>query len=268
MLVIGTAILTVLIGVAVGILSAMFGIGGGVVMVPIIRIIFERAAVVSSATSLFAIVPTSIMGIIARKNDKSINYRVGLTLGIAGSITAPLGATMATRLPGEIAMVITACLIIYTAYKQFKKAAAMKAVELGEKPAASAKPKRKPLEGKAALACGCAIGGLAGIASGFLGIGGGFIIVPLMVAYLGLDMKQATGTSLVAIGILAIPGVISHALYGNIDYLLGLLFILGSIPGAKIGAVFVQRFSNRRLTFLFGIVLVMAGVLLAVRELV
>lgn len=256
-----------LVGVCVGVLSAMFGIGGGVVMVPVIRIFFDRAASVASASSLFAILPTSLMGMYARRNDKSLYYGYGLILGLGGALCSPVGAYMATHLPGWLAMTTTACLICFTSYKQFKKLGYFGSKSSGK----IAEVHRDPLPIKDQLSLEHAkyclpIGAVAGVLSGFIGVGGGFIIVPLLCRFLGLSIKEGTGTSLVAVCLLAIPGVLSHAYYGNIDYLLGLMFVIGSLPGAQLGARLVRTYSNKRLTLLFAFVLLGAGLLLLVKE--
>ena len=99
--------------------------------------------------------------------------------------------------------------------------------------AASAKavPDQPVLSRKQYLQGAC-IGLIAGLASGYVGVGGGFIMVPLMLAVLGIPMSLASGTSLIAIMILAIPGVIEQGLLGNIEYLAGIAIVVGSIPGA------------------------------------
>ena len=94
------------------------------------------------------------------------------------------------------------------------------------------------------------------------------MIVPLLQWAFGYSMKEASGTSLVAVGILAIPSFITHAVLGNVLWVVGLLLIVGSICGTKIGAFLLQHVNNRRLTALFGVLLVVSGVILAVQEIV
>ena len=89
------------------------------------------------------------------------------------------------------------------------------------------------------LAVGAGIGLIAGVASGYVGVGGGFIMVPLMLSLVGIAMKQASGTSLIAVAILAIPGVVEQVLLGNVQYLAGIAVAIGSIPGAVVGAFLI-----------------------------
>lgn len=272
-----TGIVIALCGVGVGILSAMFGIGGGMVMVPLIHIVFGQPAAISSGTSLFAILPTSIAGMVARLHDGTIRFRIGLVVGIAGACLSPLGALAASNLPGMYAMILTGVFILFTAYKMFKRVyksrpAAVAAAQAAAASGVSASAPKKTLlseDGSPRFYVGCVIlGCVVGFLSGWLGLGGGFLIVPILQGVFGLTMKQSSGTSLVSVGILAVPSFITHALLGNVDWLLGLLLIVGSIIGAKLGAKILSHVNDRLLTGLFGVVLILSGVIMVVREIV
>ena len=110
------------------------------------------------------------------------------------------------------------------------------------------------------------IGVVAGFMSGYVGVGGGFIMVPLFVSMLGIPMRLASGTSLTAVCILAIPGVIEQAVLGNIDYMVGVAMMVGSIPGAIVGANLVKRVPERALRFAFALFLLLMAVLLVANE--
>ena len=113
---------------------------------------------------------------------------------------------------------------------------------------------------------GAAIGLVAGLASGYVGVGGGFIMVPLMLSIIGIPMRKASGTSLIAVMILAIPGVIEQGIIGNINYLAGIAIVIGTIPGAVIGARLVTKVPERTLRLLFGCFLIVAAVMLVLNE--
>ena len=284
-----TGVVVALCGVGVGILSAMFGIGGGIVMVPLIHMAFGQPAAVASGTSLFAILPTSISGMVARLHDGTIRFPVGIAVGLAGACLSPLGAVAASNLPGVYAMVLTAFFILFTAYNLFKRvwrtrpsakaaegtgatgaaAGATGAAAGASQPAAAATLRRAPLQdatGVRLYGAAAVLGAVVGLLSGYLGLGGGFLIVPLLQFAFGFTMKQATGTSLVAVAIFAVPSFIAHAILGNVMWALGLLLIVGSVFGAKIGAAVIKRVNDRLLTALFAVLLVVAGVVLAANE--
>ena len=264
-----TCVVIAACGVGVGILSAMFGIGGGIVMVPLIHIAFGQPAAVASGTSLFAILPTSLAGMAARLHDGTIRFRIGLTIGVVGAVFSPLGAVASANLPGVYAMVLTGAFILYTAYNMFRRwwrsrpQAADTGAAKAERPALVSEERG----GVRFWASSAGLGAVVGFLSGYLGLGGGFIIVPVLQAAYGLTMKQSTGTSLVAVGILAVPSFVTHALLGDVAWVIGLLLIVGSVAGTRLGAKILAHVNDRALTGLFGVVLVAAGLIMVFREL-
>lgn len=261
-----------LAGVFVGVMSGLLGVGGGTIMVPIFRLAFGMSPLASTATSLFAIIPTSISGVVAHARAKTCVPKLGLALGVGGAVMSPMGVWLASVSPGWLVICVAAIVIGFSAFKMFKKAVKCAPTPRagragGNVQAASAKavPDQPVLSRKQYLQGAC-IGLIAGLASGYVGVGGGFIMVPLMLAVLGIPMSLASGTSLIAIMILAIPGVIEQGLLGNIDYLAGIAIVVGSIPGALVGARLVRMVPERQLRFIFGGFLLVAAVMLMLNE--
>ena len=273
-----------LVGVLIGIASGLLGIGGGTVMVPIFRLAFGMSATMSTATSLFAIIPTSISGAISHVKGKTCIPALGIAAGFGGACLSPVGVWLAQLSPDWLVMLAAAIIIGYSAINMFKKA--FKVSRAGQPAAgtdAAASPSTQSsgaaLGGQAAAASsddsslsrkqllqGAAIGLVAGLASGYVGVGGGFIMVPLMLSIIGIPMRKASGTSLIAVMILAIPGVIEQGIIGNINYLAGIAIVIGTIPGAVIGARLVTKVPERTLRLLFGCFLIVAAVMLVLNE--
>lgn len=261
-----------LAGVFVGVMSGLLGVGGGTIMVPIFRLAFGMSPLASTATSLFAIIPTSISGVVAHARAKTCVPKLGLALGVGGAVMSPMGVWLASVSPGWLVICVAAIVIGFSAFKMFKKAVKCAPTPRagragGNVQAASAKavPDQPVLSRKQYLQGAC-IGLIAGLASGYVGVGGGFIMVPLMLAVLGIPMSLASGTSLIAIMILSIPGVIEQGLLGNIEYLAGIAIVVGSIPGALVGARLVRMVPERQLRFIFGGFLLVAAVMLMLNE--
>ena len=105
----------VLVGIGIGILSGMLGIGGGTVMVPIFRLAFDMSAIMSTATSLFTIIPTSISGAVSHIRAKTCIVSLGVAAGIGGACTSPLGVWLATISPAGLIMAAAALIIGYSA---------------------------------------------------------------------------------------------------------------------------------------------------------
>lgn len=300
-----------LVGVLIGIASGLLGIGGGTVMVPIFRLAFGMSATMSTATSLFAIIPTSISGAISHVKGKTCIPALGIAAGLGGACLSPVGVWLAQLSPDWLVMLAAALIIGYSAINMFKKAfkvpragqpaegadaaAAAGAPSCGSKPSSRAEARVVELSPQsdapaaASLASsgepaasastvddsslsrkqllqGAAIGLVAGLASGYVGVGGGFIMVPLMLSIIGIPMRKASGTSLIAVMILAIPGVIEQGIIGNINYLAGIAIVIGTIPGAVIGARLVTKVPERTLRLLFGCFLIVAAVMLVLNE--
>lgn len=292
-------VLPALVGVVIGIMSGLLGIGGGTVMVPIFRLAFGMSPVMSTATSLFAIIPTSISGAASHIRHKTCIVPLGVAAGLGGALTSPLGVWLAQISPAWLIMVAAALIIGWSAVKMLGKAFKLRSQKRAQQasaqsaaavdeaaleragdaavnddalddPVASAQtqaadPAPRKLTRKQLL-IGVAIGLGAGVASGYVGVGGGFIMVPLMLSLIGIEMRQASGTSLIAVMILAIPGVVEQALLGNINYTAGIAIVVGSIPGAVIGARLVRVVPELALRFVFGGFLIVAAVILVLNE--
>lgn len=293
-------VIPALVGIGIGILSGMLGIGGGTVLVPIFRLAFGMSPIMSTATSLFTIIPTSVSGAVSHVRHKTCVPSLGLAAGLGGACTSPIGVWLATISPAWMVMLAAALIIGYSAVNMLRKAWKMKPshatvraqaageapveaaveqagdaaanddaapeVSAAESPIAADTGKSFPKLTRKQLAIGAAIGLGAGLASGYVGVGGGFIMVPLMLSLVGISMKQASGTSLIAVMLLAIPGTIEQGLLGNIDYMAGIAVAVGSIPGAVVGARLVRLVPERTLRFIFGGFLIVAAVVLVLNE--
>lgn len=277
-----TFALAAVFGVLVGVLSGLLGIGGGTIMVPVFRLGFGLSAIEATATSLFTIIPTSLAGCVTHVKNRTCIVSLGLAAGLGGAVTSPLGVWLASISPSWAIMLAAALIIGYSAVSMLKKAAKMKPAKdvagacahEGKRAASVAVSEAALRNGKAEetklsrkqLAVGALIGLGAGVASGYVGVGGGFIMVPLFVSVIGIAMKKASGTSLIAVTILAIPGAIEQALLGNVHFAIGIAMAVGSIPGAILGAQLVRFVPERTLRFLFGGFLIVVAVILAVNE--
>jgi uncharacterized protein len=109
-----------------------------------------------------------------------------------------------------------------------------------------------------------AIGTAAGVFSGLFGVGGGTVIVPLLVLWLGFGEREATGTSLAAIAIVAAGGAAVHGAYGNLRVPEGLLVGIPALAGVVGGTALQQRVRPERISLLFAALLVVVAVLLLV----
>lgn len=280
--------LTFGIGFVSGALSGAFGIGGGIITTPAIRLILGAPALVAVGTPLPVIIPSSLTGAYNYWRRGVADTRTALVCGLAGSLFAVAGAFATRFVGGAVVLVLTAAFVLYNAGSMivavlrapkersagaeeadaFEPAAAEPAAEpcAAEEPAVPRLPQGAAAE-KPALARLFVVGALTGLYSGFLGLGGGVILVPLLNRWLGFEIKRAIGTSLFAISILAIPGTITHALLGNIDWGIAALLVVGVIPGAWLGARVTLRARDRAVRIGFAVMLLLVGVWLGLSEL-
>lgn len=277
-------LVSLVVGLAVGVLAGLLGIGGGMLLVPAFKLGYAMDSLMCTATSLFAIIPTSVSGAISHIRNKTCLPKLGVAAGLGGACLSPLGVWLATLSPDWAVMGAAALIIAYSSVTMFRKALKAPKVPRGAGAgAADAAAKEAAAEDRAAAierahaeaptigwreaAIGAAIGLFAGLASGYVGVGGGFIMVPLMMSILHVPMKLTSGTSLIAVMILAVPGTVTQALLGNINWIAGIAVACGSIPGATLGAKLIPKVPERQLRFLFAGFLVVAAVLLVVNQL-
>lgn len=283
-LVIGVSIL---VGLAVGILSGLLGVGGGTMLVPVFKLVYGMQAIAATATSLFTIIPTSLTGAISHIRNRTCIPLLGIAAGIGGACTSPAGVWLASLSPEWAIMVAAALVIGYSAITMFRKAA-----KLRRKKAAKASEKAKGADAKAGagdsgfegrietlddfkkriparrqIIVGVLVGLFAGVISGYVGVGGGFIMIPMFMQLLGTPMKLTSGTSLIAVMAIAVPGTVAQAMLGNVDWLAGIFIACGTIPGAAIGAKLMPRVSELALRFGFSIFLLVAAALLVLNQL-
>lgn len=262
------------VGVAVGILSGLLGIGGGTVLVPVFKLLYGMPAIAATATSLFTIIPTSLSGVVTHLRNKTCIPALGVAAGIGGAIMSPLGVWLASVSPDWAIMTAAALVIAYSATTMFRKA-----LKLRKKQKAQESEERMAAQGedafeKAALPparrlalVGFCVGLVAGVVSGYVGVGGGFLMIPLFMQLLKTPMKLTSGTSLIAVMILAIPGTIAQAVLGNVDWVAGIMVAIGTIPGAAIGSKLIVRVPELVLRFVFSAFLLVAAALLVLNQL-
>lgn len=300
------------IGLVSGVLSGAFGIGGGIITTPAIKLILGAPALVAVGTPLPVIFPSALTGAISYARNGITDIRAGIICGLAGSATAVLGAWATRLVGGNVVLIATAALILYTAADMVLQVIrppriALKAGEEADAfavlkgpnepdaeqglrvpdpdedvhhdraPAAEGNPaprseRAKPVsegvpDSPSPTTRLILIGALTGLYSGFLGLGGGFVLIPMLTRWLAYDIKRAIATSLLAITILAVPGTITHALLGHVDWRIAAVLAVGVVPGAILGARLTLGAAERSVRIGFAILLIVVGAWLAVSTL-
>ncbi len=244
--------LTIVSGLATGALSAAFGVGGAVISTPAIRAL-GASATVAIGTTLPSIIPGAVAGTARYAREGLIDWRVvawAVPFGAAGSV---VGSVASHGVPGDghLLMLLTAGLLAFTA------------VRMTRPPLVDHADGHTPLAAVIAL-----IGAAAGFLSGLLGVGGGIVMVPGFAELARVPLRKTIATSLVCVGCLAIPGTITHALLGHIDWRFAALLTVAVIPGARLGAAATMRANDKRLRLAVASFLGVIAVIYALGELI
>ncbi|MDN4072109.1 MULTISPECIES: sulfite exporter TauE/SafE family protein [Fictibacillus] len=238
-------LLYVLLGLAVGIISGFFGLGGGFILTPVL-ILFGYEPVTAIATSLMYSIGTSVSGVFAHLRMKNIYWKTAITLGLSGVLATQAAHPVVMWLSENHwdKIVIPALYIILMGYFAVQLLRKKK----GTKPAAA------PAESAFSIPKALLIGFTGGFLSATLGVGGGFVMVPLMISVLKLQPRKAVGTSLVSVFAIVAAGFLTYAQSVTLNYHMGLLLIIGALIGAQLGARLTALYQNHQMeTYLGGI---------------
>ena len=238
----------VLAGALAGFTGGLFGVGGGVVLIPLLTGRFHLGQHRAHGTSLAVIGATALASLAVYGGGAHVAWRVALIVGLASAIAAPLGARLATRLSPRRLRLAFALFLALVAIRL-----------LWHVPeAGAARPGAVP-EWAVDLATGAAMGLLAG----FMGVGGGILAVPAFTLLLGLPQVTAQGTSLAVILVTAPAGAIEHHRQRNVAWTLAPWLALGAALGAPPAATLAVRLPHVLLARLFAAFLVVTAARIA-----
>lgn len=229
----------ILVGAIAGVMSGMFGIGGGAIIVPALMIFLDFSQVAANGTSLAALLlPVGIFACISyyRAGKLKIGPALAVAAGLAGG--AWFGAAAAISLPADVLRQGYGIFLIYMAWRYIAPRKWLKEWRGQAAPKIESEAQLDPNSRRVLVTSGI-IGLVAGLFSGLFGIGGGVVIVPALMIFIGFDLKLATGTSLGALLLpVGLPGVMRYAQDSYVDLSaavpLAIMLMLGAIIGAKV----------------------------------
>ena len=242
--------LAALVGVSLGLLGG----GGSILTVPILTYVLGMPPREAIAASLFIVGATSAVSMIGHAKAGRVRWKTGLLFGVAGMVGAFAGGLLGGIIPGAILMVLFAGMMIVTATAMIR----------GRKNQAT---KAADAEYKPALARILLDGFLVGIATGLVGAGGGFLIVPALNLLGGLPMAIAVGTSLLVITMKSFAGLSGYLFSVQLNWPIVLAFTATAIAGSFAGVALAGRVPERALRKGFGIFVLVMGAFVLVQEL-
>lgn len=221
------------LGFFIGIISGFFGIGGGIILTPLLLILGFTPSV-AIATSLMLTLGSTVSGTLSHLRLKNVVWQDSLVVGAVGI----LGSTIATPIVLRLEEVNGAHLVISVVYiglllyfaNKFLRPKSTDDTQTGWK--------------NRYLALGF-IGLFAGFISSLLGVSGGFIITPLLVGIAGYELKRAVGTSIASALLIVLSGLVNYTVAStDVDLLVGIMLIIGALLGAPIGAKQLAHFES------------------------
>ena len=257
------------LGGLVGILSGMFGVGGGFLMTPLLFFIGIPPPV-AVATEANQIVASSFSGVLAHLRRKTVDLRMGTVLLIGGLIGAGLGVFLFNYLKslGQVDLLVKLCYVVFLGViggmMFFESLRAIRQTRSGK-----AVPRRKkhnwvhglPIKMRfrtsglyISVIPPILVGVAVGILAAIMGVGGGFIMVPAMIYLLGMPTKVVVGTSLFQIIFVTAFTTLLHATTNyTVDIALAVLLLVGGVVGAQIGTQIGTRMKAEQLRILLAL---------------
>ena len=249
------AALLIMLAIGVGTLASMLGIGGGVIMVPLLIIVFGLSPLLAPSTTLLAALFAAIGSSLAyhRQKPRPVIVKAGVFLAATSVPGSVVGVWLRLLVPGDFALrLIFAVLLLPIAIRMLfakKKGESDYVSEVGSFQF-SRVTNQKLVYSLIGSFC-------AGILSGLLGIGGGVLMVPVFSMVMGLPMHAAVATSMLTMIFTAMSGTVMNYLTGEIDLFYSAMLSIGMVTGAQFGPKLIRRVNAVRLKQIFGVVLVL-----------
>jgi uncharacterized membrane protein YfcA len=238
-----------LIGLSLG----LIGGGGSIITVPVLVYVFGVEAHEAVGMSLAVVGATSLVGTGLHYRRGNPQMKTGLTFGVSGILGAFAGSPLTKLLSPSALLMTFALLMLFIAVLMLRRKPAVES-EIGVL-------REKPILWKALLA-----GFGVGVLTGFLGVGGGFLIVPALVMFGGLGMKDAIGTSLFVIFLNCVAGLVGHASRNNFDWSLTAQVTILAVTGTILGTLLSHRVAANKLQKGFAVFVLTVAVFLMAKN--
>lgn len=246
------------LGIAAGILSGLFGIGGGIVMVPALLVFFGMDILDANATSLAAmLLPVGILGVLAYWKAGLIRVKDSLWIALGLFLGSFAGGELAVNIGENVLIYLYVGILLYIAFNYLDIGALLKK----EKVVDTAGPALEKPFWTYLL-----VGVAAGVFAGLFGKGGGIVIVPMLVGFFRYEPKMAAATSLAALQLpVGLPSVIIYAQNGHLHLLNAALIALGILFGALLGSKLGVKLPSAVFKKVFGVFLVFVAVYMVLK---
>jgi len=209
----------IVLALAIGVLLGMLGGGGAILTLPMLVYVLGLDPKNAIATSLLVVGSTSLVSMLVHARAGAVRWGIGALFGVAAMAGAYAGGRVAAHIPSTVLLVLFGIVMVTTSIMMLR----------GRRDNGGT---GRPMQVPVVLALGAAVG----VLSGLVGAGGGFLIVPALVIFGGIPVREAIGTSLLVIGLQSFAGFLGHVSHVHIDMPLTLGITLASVIGSLVGA--------------------------------
>ncbi len=283
------------LGLVVGFISGFFGVGGGIIAVPMLYIFFNVPLHIAVGSSLALVIGTCVSASYRHHQQGNIDFKMALVFMAGTLIGVEFGASIvqalkhagAIRIAGKtipaadftISIVYVALLSLVGALmfresrnthrktRELRDSIVLRNLLVEWFRGFSPRPKIKFASAGKHVSFWTVffISITVGLTTGMLGVGGGFILVPVMIYLIKVPTKIAIGTSVFSIILSGLYGTLSHTIKGNVDIILVIVLLLGSAIGAQFGAAATRKFQGHQIRFSFAVLTFVAALMSAVK---
>jgi uncharacterized membrane protein YfcA len=252
--------LTILgLGLAIGVILALTGAGGGILAVPLLVFGIGLSVAQAGPIGLLAVGMAAALGAILGLREGIVRYRAAMLIAAAGMLFSPLGLWLAHRIDNRYLAILFALVLMLVALRTLRQATQEQPASVAQHSHAQQPCQRDGGTGRFIWNAGCAralalSGSVAGVLSGLLGVGGGFVMVPALQRYTDLAMRSVVATSLAVIALVSLTGVVASAASGTLLWNVALPFCAGALAGMLGGRVVSARLAGPHLQIGFGLV--------------
>jgi uncharacterized membrane protein YfcA len=254
------------ISIAAGLLGSLVGLGGGIIIVPVLTLVYHIDIRLAIGASILSVIATSSGAAVTYVRERLTNLRVGMFLEIATTIGALTGAYITTLVSGNILFILFAVVLLFSALTMLRKHSQDTTPVAANDPLASyfhlqgsyydQSQHKKITYRVKRTKLGLVIMYIAGMVSALLGVGSGALKVPAMDVVMRMPIKASAATSDFMIGVTAAASAAAYFARGQINPIIAAPIALGVLVGAVLGSRLLNRVTPRYVQLLFVIVLV------------
>lgn len=262
--------IVLMLGFTVGVILALTGAGGGILAVPLLVFGIGSSMAEAGPIGLLAVGLAATLGAAIGLKKGIVRYKAALLISTAGIIFSPLGLWLAQRIPNRPLTVVFGFVLMFVAYRAFRRSIALPSDLKSRDPAKIPPCVLDKNRGKFNWTAPCAwaltaSGMLAGLLSGLLGVGGGFVMMPALQKYTDLEDQSVLATSLAVIALVSIFGVAVSSISGHIEWQTAAPFSIGALIGMLGGRYVAEKLSGAYLQRGFALISALVAIGLIVK---